>query len=81
MSVQYDLHRKKFGRCPGQGDFIFFSNVGGVLDPDNLSQLRMHWDGCAMDGTPLDEGVLIAARHPAEVRALIEQMNHLKIIR
>ena len=37
MRAQYDLFRKKFGRCPSQGDFIFFSNVGGVLDPDNLS--------------------------------------------
>ena len=37
MHTQYELFREKFGRCPTQGDFIFFSNVGGVLDPDNLS--------------------------------------------
>jgi len=37
MSAQYELFRKKFGRRPTQGDFIFFSNVGSVLDPDNLS--------------------------------------------
>lgn len=42
----------------------------------DLYQLRLYADGCAMDGVPVKESILIAARHSREVVALAEQLNH-----
>ena len=36
----------------------------------DLYQLRMYVDGCALDNKPVDEAVLIAKRHSAEVKDL-----------
>ena len=36
----------------------------------DLYQLRMYVDGCALDNKPVDEAVLIAKRHSAEVKEL-----------
>ena len=41
----------------------------------DLYQLRMYWDGCALDGRPLTEAYLIAKTHPKEVTALLSQLN------
>ena len=41
----------------------------------DLYQLRMYWDGCALDGRPLTEAYLIAKAHPKEVVSLLEQLN------
>ena len=41
----------------------------------NLNQLRLYWDGCAVDGIALKEGVLIAAKHDNKVSRLMEDMN------
>ena len=30
--------KEKFGRCPSANDHIFFSTVGGIIDPDNLTR-------------------------------------------
>lgn len=43
----------------------------------DLYQLRMYVDGCALDNKPVDEAVLIAKSHPAEVRELREILNGL----
>ncbi|MFR0798114.1 MAG: hypothetical protein ACLSHJ_04820 [Oscillospiraceae bacterium] len=40
---------------------------------EDLYQLRLYADGCAMDGMPAKESVLIGARHPKEVCSLAEQ--------
>ena len=42
---------------------------------EDLYQLRLYTDGCAMDGVPAKESVLIGARHPQEVCRLVEQLN------
>ena len=42
---------------------------------EDLYQLRLYADGCAMDGVPAKESVLIGARHPKEVCSLAEQLN------
>ena len=47
-------------------------NRSRVLD---LYQLRMYWDGCAVDGCPLSSGVLVARSHPQEVRNLVKALN------
>ncbi len=41
----------------------------------DLYQLRLYLDGCAMDGVPVREGVLIAYKHPREVVKLAELLN------
>lgn len=43
----------------------------------DLYQLRMYWDGCALDGRPLTEAYLIARTHTKEVVALLKQLNRL----
>lgn len=43
----------------------------------NAYQLRMYWDGCVRDGIQVEEGVLIAQNHPAEVVRLIRFLNRL----
>lgn len=41
----------------------------------DVYQLRMYWDGCALDGRPLTQGVLIARRHSREAEALVARVN------
>lgn len=41
----------------------------------DVYQLRMYWDGCALDGRPITHGVLIAKHHSQEVAALVDKMN------
>ena len=43
----------------------------------DLYQLRMYVDGCALDNKPVDEAMLIAKSHPAEVREPREILNGL----
>ena len=40
-------------------------------------ELRMCWDNCVRDGVCVEEGVLIAQNHPAEVVKLIWILNQL----
>ena len=41
----------------------------------DLYQLRMYWDGCAVDGRPLSRGILVARNHPREVQNLVSALN------
>ena len=41
----------------------------------DLYQLRMYWDGCALDGRPIDRGILVARSHPREVETLLRTIN------
>ena len=41
----------------------------------DLYQLRMYWDGCAVDGRPLNRGILVARNHPREVQNLVSALN------
>lgn len=63
---------------------LFVSRVDGVTiyeakagasKAENAYQMMLYWDGCAMDGKPANEAVLIAERHPEEVKRLVEQLN------
>lgn len=45
---------------------------------EDLYQLRLYTDGCAMDGIPAQESVLIGAHHPQEVCNLLRQLNTQK---
>ena len=50
-------------------------NLAGKTKTLDLYQLRMYVDGCALDNKPVDEAVLIAKSHPAEVRELRDILN------
>lgn len=41
----------------------------------DLYQLKMYWDGCAVDGRPLSRGILVARSHPREVQNLVSALN------
>lgn len=41
----------------------------------DLYQLKMYWDGCAVDGRPLSRGILVARNHPREVQNLVSALN------
>ena len=41
----------------------------------DLYQLKMYWDGCAVDGRPVSRGILVARNHPMEVRNLVRALN------
>lgn len=41
----------------------------------DLYQLRMYWDGCAIDGRPVTSAILAAPSHPNEVEALVRTFN------
>lgn len=56
------------------GMTIYEAKAKGTKAED-LYQLRLYTDGCAMDGVPAKESVLIGARHPKEVCSLAEQLN------
>ena len=56
------------------GMTIYEAKAKGTKAED-LYQLRLYADGCAMDGVPAKESVLIGARHPKEVCSLAEQLN------
>ena len=55
---------------------IYEAKVGKTKALD-LYQLRMYVDGCALDNKPVDEAVLIAKRHSAEVKELRDILNTL----
>ena len=52
------------------GMTIYEAKAKGTKAED-LYQLRLYADGCAMDGMPAKESVLIGARHPQEVCSLL----------
>lgn len=43
--------------------------------PQDVYQLLMYWDGLVMDNVPVHEAVLIAAKHPESVKALVNLKN------
>lgn len=43
--------------------------------PLDLCQLMLYSDGCAVDGVPVRESILIAKRHPAGMQALVRDFN------
>ena len=43
----------------------------------DVYQLRMYWDGCALDGRPLTEAYLITKGHSEEIVSLLELVNSL----
>ena len=89
--IERGLYSKVFGRAlhPSCNRFLaqidlLVSKTGGMTiyeakakntKAEDLYQLRLYADGCAMDGMPAKESVLIGARHPQEVCSLVEQLN------
>ena len=59
-----------------KGVTIYEAKAGKTKALD-LYQLRMYVDGCALDNKPVDEAVLIAKRHSAEVKELRDILNTL----
>lgn len=43
----------------------------------DIYQLRMYWDGCILDGIPVNEGILVAKTHSDEVLKLLQFVNTL----
>lgn len=41
----------------------------------DVYQLRMYWDGCALDGRPINQGILIARSHCRQVANLVNKIN------
>ena len=60
-----------------QGKSEAYEAKMGCSRPLDVYVLRMYWDGCALDGRPLTQGVLIARHHSREAAALVEQMNSI----
>ena len=56
---------------------IIYEAKAGKTKALDLYQLRMYVDGCALDNKPVDEAVLIAKRHSAEVKELRDILNSL----
>ncbi len=89
--IERGLYSKVFGRAlhPSCNRFLaqidlLVSKTDGMTiyeakakgtKAEDLYQLRLYADGCAMDGVPAKESVLIGARHPKEVCSLAEQLN------
>ena len=89
--IERGLYSKVFGRAlhPSCNRFLaqidlLVSKTDGMTiyeakakgtKAEDLYQLRLYADGCAMDGMPAKESVLIGARHPKEVCSLAEQLN------
>lgn len=60
-----------------QGKSEAYEAKMGCSRPLDVYVLRMYWDGCALDGRPLTQGVLIAGHHSREAAALAARMNSL----
>lgn len=60
LTVQWERFRSLFGRAPNGEDFIIYSAVGGVLDPDHLSA---YWRD-VLDGLHLPHVRFHDIRHP-----------------
>lgn len=53
---------------------VYESKKGPSKDLD-LYQLKMYWDGCALDGRPLNRGILVARSHLQQVQNLVSALN------
>ena len=66
LTVQWERFRSLFGRAPNGEDFIIYSAVGGVLDPDHLSA---YWRD-VLDGLHLSHVRFHDIRHTFATRAI-----------
>ena len=66
LVLQRQRFRKEFDREPGGEDFIIFSRVGGVMDPDNLS----HHFATVLKKLGLEHIKFHALRHTFATRAI-----------
>lgn len=66
LTVQWERFRSLFGRAPNGEDFIIYSAVGGVLDPDHLSA---YWRD-VLDGLHLPHVRFHDIRHTFATRAI-----------
>lgn len=44
----------------------------------DVYQLRMYWDGCVIDGVNPQEGIIVAANHPASITTLVGIVNNME---
>ena len=66
LTVQWERFRSLFERAPDGSDFIIYSAVGGVLDPDHLSA---YWRD-VLDGLKLPHVRFHDIRHTFATRAI-----------
>lgn len=59
---------------------IYEAKVGNTK-AEHLYQLLLYWDGCVRDRKPATTAILIAQRHPAQVRQLAEELNRRNDVR
>lgn len=60
------------------GKTTIYEGKKDITSPLDVYQLMMYWDGLVMDNIKVDEGILISAKHPESVKALVENKNQSK---
>ncbi len=43
----------------------------------DVYQLKMYWDGAALDALRPTNGILIASKHPKSVRTMVDYLNKM----
>lgn len=61
-----------------QKSVIIYEGKRDQTSVQDVYQLKMYWDGAALDGIQPTQGILIASKHPESVKKLIALVNDLK---
>jgi hypothetical protein len=56
---------------------ILYEGKKDVTTVKDVYQLKMYWDGAALDGLRPTEAVLIASRHPDSVTVMVNHINQM----
>lgn len=56
---------------------ILYEGKKDVTTVKDVYQLKMYWDGAALDGLRPTQGILIASRHPDSVAVMINHINQM----
>lgn len=60
-----------------QKNVIIYEGKKDQTTIQDVYQLKMYWDGCALDGIQPTQGILIASTHPDSVIQLVALVNQL----
>ena len=61
--------------CTHSGVCTAYEGKAKQSKTNDVYQLRKYWDGCIHDGIAITDGVLVAAKHNDDVRALVAYIN------
>ena len=61
--------------CTHSGISTAYEGKAKQSKTNDVYQLRKYWDGCIHDGIAITDGVLVAAKHNDDVRALVAYLN------